>query len=79
MWLQQMDPALPGCGGASLERAQGVTRLGVQAIPGDGQGTSLTLYQGGSPEEAVSEVSLGWTGSYLISRCWGKAQPPPIG
>lgn len=89
-------------GGASLERAQGVTRLevqailgegqgtsltlykggspeeAVQAIPGEGQGTSLTLYQGGSPEEAVSGESLGWTGSYLISRCWGKALPPPI-
>lgn len=64
--------------GASLERAQGVTRLEVQAILGEGQGTSLTLYQGGSPEEAVSGESLGWTGSYLISRCWGKALPPPI-
>lgn len=59
MWLQQMDRALPRCKGASLERAQGVTRLVVQVILGEGQGTSLTLYQGGSPEEAVSGESLG--------------------
>lgn len=44
-------------GGASLERAQGVTSGADDS--GEGQGTSLTLYQGGSPEEAVSGESLG--------------------
>lgn len=49
-------PSSARLGGGSLERAQGFTSLVVQAILGEDQGISLTLYQGFQKRQSLERA-----------------------